>query len=183
MWPAGRWREGHNPIFLHHCEGAQVLFLKKCLLPILGGSGTSLPVKITPFAYNYHSFLTCLLPPAPGFLMAPTSDLVKCWWAMGSSVSFWRSLDAAPGNTTNSGERAAKVPIQSNSTLVSNSDPEVWLLPISPERDPGLLVVTFSTPTVLGITTSICGSKRIFSTQTPMINGSMMIIKREKYFC
>ena len=109
----GRWTEGQNPVFQHHCEELQVLFLEKYLLCILGGSCTSLPLKKQ--LYLHITIILTILPPAPGFLMAPTSCLVKCQWAMNSSVNFWRSLDAASANTPNPGDRAAKVPIQSNS--------------------------------------------------------------------
>lgn len=47
MW-LGRWREGQNLIFLHHCEGALgpvpgEIFAVWKSQAILGGSGISLP--------------------------------------------------------------------------------------------------------------------------------------------
>lgn len=108
MW-LGRWREGQNLILLHHCEGAPgpvpgEIFAVQKLQAILGGSGISLPLK------NYNSLHITIThfyqSPAltPGFLMALTNGLVKCWWTIGSFVSFWRSSYAAPDITPNSGE-------------------------------------------------------------------------------
>lgn len=82
MW-LGRWWEGQNPIFLHHCEGAPgpvpgETFAARKSQAILDGSGTSQPlIIITPFVYSYHSYQSST--PTPGFLMVPTSGLVKCW--------------------------------------------------------------------------------------------------------
>lgn len=105
IWEMGG--AGQNPIFLHHCEGAPgpvpggIIAAQKSQA-ILGGSGTSLPLKIITrmiiitVCIELSLIPTNLLSPDPGFLLSPTTGLCKCWWAMGSSVHFWGSSDASP---------------------------------------------------------------------------------------
>lgn len=77
MW-IGRWKEGQNPIFLHHCEGAPDPVCGEIFAVYTGGFLYK-PVLSKKKNYLHITIiLTILLFPAPGFLMALTSCLVKC---------------------------------------------------------------------------------------------------------